>query len=314
MVKKSKAVDLSFLQGMGDRTDLSGMFASSVSDIQQAVSVKLDRLGDNPYQPRQVMDDSSLEELAQVIRSQGFQGVLVARPHPAEPGLYQLTAGHRRREAARRAGLTTLPIVVRDLTDEEMTVLAITENIQREDLNPLEEGRIYLLMSQELGYKHEQIAREIGKNRGYIENRIRVARAPQDVQNLVLAKPDSLRAVATLIKIKDPAQRAELIAQLLRGSLTVDDLPGYIEAQFRPVSDLGQAAPPLQPDPESDARSQARIGNGKLSAALRNLSTYRDSLEGRDAISMSEYKNLLQLQTLIEELCAMQAVELQSAS
>jgi hypothetical protein len=164
-----------------------------------------------------------------------------------------------------------------------------------------------------LGYKHEQIAREVGKNRGYIENRIRVARAPQDVQNLVLAKPDSLRAVATLIKIKDPGQRAELIAQLLRGSLTVDDLPGYIEAQFRPVGELGQAAPP-QPAPEPDARSQERIGNGKLSAALRNLSTYRDSLEGRDAISMREYENLLQLQTLIEELCAMQAVELQSAS
>jgi ParB family chromosome partitioning protein len=313
VAKKTKAVDLSFLQGTGERTDLSEMFATSVSDLQQAIAVKLDRLADNPYQPRQVMDDANLADLAQVIHTQGFQGVLVARPHPAERGTYQLTAGHRRREAARRAGLTTLPVVVRELTDEEMAVLAITENIQREDLNPLEEGRIYLLMSQELGYTHEQIAREIGKNRGYIENRIRVARAPQDVQELVLAKPDSLRAVATLIKIKDRARRAELIAHLLRGTLTVDDLPGYIEAQAVPVTSVVRGEPAQRPPVEPAIRSQERIGNGKLVTALRNLAAYRDSLAERDSISMREYANLLQLQTLISELCDTQNVEAQNS-
>ncbi|MGA7730767.1 MAG: ParB/RepB/Spo0J family partition protein [Chloroflexia bacterium] len=244
--KASRPIDLGFLQGDADKqtggavaekartTDLSSLFAQSVAtstEMQHATMIRIDRLLDNPYQPRAEIRSDSIEELASVIRSQGFQGVLVARPAPDQPGFYQLTAGHRRREAARRAGLHILPVVVRDLTDEEMVTLAITENIQREDLTPLEEGRIYLLMSDEMGFTHEQIAREVGRKRGYIENRIRVARAPLDVQDLIQAKPDSIRAVATLIKVKDPQERAEIIRLMLAGRLTVEDLQGWIAAK-----------------------------------------------------------------------------------
>jgi ParB/RepB/Spo0J family partition protein len=237
--KANQAIDLGFLQASDAApqrrtTDLSDLFAQSVAsatEMQQAVMVRVDRLLDNPYQPRTDMRADTVEELAGVIRSQGFQGVLVARPAPGAPGYFQLTAGHRRREAARRAGLHLLPVVVRDLTDEEMVTLAITENIQREDLTPLEEGKIYLLMAGEMGYTHEQIAREVGRKRGYVENRIRVARAPGDVQDLVQAKPDSIRAVATLIKVKDPAERAEIISLMLAGKLTVEDLAGYIASR-----------------------------------------------------------------------------------
>jgi ParB family chromosome partitioning protein len=231
---KKKPINLDFLQGSGGHTDLSGLFASAVateSDMRQAIPVSIEKLLNNPYQPRNPSRDDNLDELAGVIKSQGFQGVLVARPDGANKGFYQLTAGHRRREAAKRAGLTTLPIVVRELSDEEMVTLAITENIQREDLTPLEEGKIYLLMSEEMGYTHEQVAREIGKKRGYVENRIRVARAPRDVQALIMVKPDSLRAVANLIKVKDEVDRAEIIQGMLAGTLTVEDLPGYIAAK-----------------------------------------------------------------------------------
>ena len=244
MAKKTKQpINLDFLQGNGAHTDLSGLFAASVSDaadLQQATSIPIDRLLNNPYQPRLNADDEALNELAQVIGAQGFQGVLVARPDPSNPGFYQLTAGHRRREAARRAGLLTLPIVVRDFTNEEMATIAITENIQREDLTPLEEGKIFLLMAEEMGYTHEQVAREIGRKRGYVENRIRVARAPLDVQALVTVKPDSLRAVANLIKVKDEADRMEMIQGMLEGKLTVEDLPGYVEA--RAISRQAEAA------------------------------------------------------------------------
>lgn len=229
--KANQTIDLDFLRGEGTRTDLSGMFAASVtadSEMQQAVMVKIDRLLNNPYQPRDDMREDTIGELSQVIKAQGFQGVLIARPHPTQSGSYELTAGHRRREAARRAGLSALPVVVRELTDEEMVTLAVTENIQREDLSPLEEGKIYLMMSQEMGYTHEQIAREIGKKRGYVENRIRVARAPKDVQALVQAKPDSIRAVANLIKLKDEQDRAEIIDGMLSGELTVEDLPALV--------------------------------------------------------------------------------------
>ena len=274
MPKKARAtIDLGFLRGDDKGTDLSGMFAASVaneSEMQKATMLRVDRLADNPYQPRAQAGAEGLEELAGVIKSQGFQGVLIARPHPSENGSYQLTAGHRRRDAARRAGLHTLPVVVRDLTDEEMVTLAITENIQREDLNPLEEGKIYLMMAEEMGFTHEQIAREVGKKRGYVENRIRVARAPEDVQALVMAKPDSLRAVANLIKVKDARERAEIIANILSGELTVEDLPGYIEAksapqhsvQSRVAGDVFIAPPAQEASSVGAVAAQAHNGSG----------------------------------------------------
>ena len=273
--KASRPIDLGFLQGDTDKqtggavaekartTDLSSLFAQSVAtstEMQHATMIRIDRLLDNPYQPRAEIRSDSIEELASVIRSQGFQGVLVARPAPGQPGFYQLTAGHRRREAARRAGLHILPVVVRDLTDEEMVTLAITENIQREDLTPLEEGRIYLLMSDEMGFTHEQIAREVGRKRGYIENRIRVARAPQDVQDLIQAKPDSIRAVATLIKVKDPQERAEIIRLMLAGRLTVEDLQGWIAAKH---STRSEQAPDTNTT-NKEASSPAVIGHSSI--------------------------------------------------
>lgn len=230
--------------------DLSRLFASSLSsatDIRHAVMVPLDRLLDSPYQPRTRMSDESLDELAGVIRAQGFQGVLAARPHPERGGMYQLTAGHRRREASKRAGLPALPVVVRDLTDEEMVTLAITENIQRDDLTPLEEGRIYLLMNREMGYKLEQIGREVGKTLGYIYNRVRAAKAPPDVQAFVEAKPDSLRAVANLIKVESEQERAEIIKHLLAGTLTTDDLPIYIRDLQASEAERASAMPLLMP-------------------------------------------------------------------
>jgi ParB/RepB/Spo0J family partition protein len=271
MAKKgNQTIDLGFLKGESEArrtTDLSGLFAQSVatvSDMQQATMVRIDRLLDNPYQPRREIRDDSVEELAGVIRSQGFQGVLVARQAPEQPGFYQLTAGHRRREAARRAGLHILPVVIRDLTDEEMVTLAITENIQREDLTPLEEGKIYLLMSHEMGYTHEQIAREVGRKRGYIENRIRVARAPQDVQDLIQTKPDSIRAVATLIKVKDPNDRAEIIRMMLAGKLMVEDLPGYIQAKAEAHAHEAKAAHTSK----NGVEKPERIAPGSALAAL----------------------------------------------
>jgi ParB family chromosome partitioning protein len=284
--KGNQTIDLGFLQGEESRTrgtDLSGLFAQSVTtatEMQQAIMVRVDRLLNNPYQPRQEIRDDSVEELASVIRAQGFQGVLVARPAPDRGGYYQLTAGHRRREAARRAGMALLPVVVHDLTEEEMVTLAITENIQREDLTPLEEGKIYLLMSDEMGYTHEQIAREVGRKRGYIENRIRVARSPRDVQELIQAKPDSIRAVATLIKVKDESERAEIIKLMLAGTLTVEDLPGYIAAKSADKSTIrgtqhvngGAALAALDAEARAAAHHpitdghDSRNGNGKAEA------------------------------------------------
>jgi ParB family chromosome partitioning protein len=325
--KANQTIDLGFLRGESTHTDLSGMFASSVateSDMQQAAMVKIEKLLNNPYQPRIETADTAIEELAQVIGTQGFQGVLVARPDPVNRGFYQLTAGHRRRDAAKRAGLSALPVVVRELTDEEMVTLAITENIQREDLTALEEGKIYLLMAEEMGYTHEQIAREVGRKRGYIENRIRVARAPRDIQALVQAKPDSLRAVATLIKVGDEGERAEIIEHMKMGKLTVEDLTGYLQSKEAAVAPLAatngkaemqyegtgipSAAPikksrtanrTVAPSSEKDAM---RIGRAKLKTIVSNLNSYKQMSAGRATISPQERASLVLIRALVEEL------------
>jgi hypothetical protein len=197
-------------------------------------------------------------------------------------------------------------------------------------------------MAAEMGYTHEQIAREVGRKRGYVENRIRVARAPEDVQNLVQAKPDSIRAVATLIKVKDPVERAEIISLMLAGKLTVEDLAGYIASRAHHVhagtdkhkngaeghpSEPGTALAALDAEaraaahhpladghtgpsegkaasrPNShDERSVTRIGSAKLAAVLRYLNTYRDQSDGRRAVSEQERASLANIKALVDEL------------
>jgi ParB/RepB/Spo0J family partition protein len=194
---------------------------------EQIQSIPLEHLIDNPYQPREeVAIDDEMRELAASIKVNGFQGVLTARPALDRDGYFELAYGHRRREAARLAGLTHLPISVRELTNKAMAGIAAVENIHRKDLTILELGRLFARMLEE-GYTQEDIAGQIGKDRGYVVNRLRVARAPVDVQYMVLEKPDSLRAVSTLVKVDEPSVRAAMIDALKHGRVTTDDLPGY---------------------------------------------------------------------------------------
>lgn len=194
-----------------------------------AVSIPLDKLLDNPFQPRLEMNEESLSQLAQTIKDQGFQGVLVARRHPTEAHTYQIAYGHRRREASKKAGLTELPVIIKDLSDQDMVAFAVTENIQREDLTPLEEGKTFSLMTETMGMTLEQVASTVKKSESYVRNRRRVAMAPEDIQQLVARKPDSLRAVIYLLKIEDKSTRAKIIDLLIQGQLTADQVDQYVK-------------------------------------------------------------------------------------
>jgi ParB family chromosome partitioning protein len=230
----------------------SGAFTADELELEEQLSqeqiqsIPLERLLDNPYQPREeVAIDDELRELAASIKANGFQGVLAARPALGREGYFELAYGHRRREAARLAGLTHLPISVRELTNRAMAGIAAVENIHRKDLTALELGRLFIRMLDE-GYTQEDIAGQIGKDRGYVVNRLRVVRAPTDVQQLVLEKPDSLRAVSTLVKVDDTATRTAMIEALKQGRVTTDDLPGYQTAleQGNRLSQFPVAASP----------------------------------------------------------------------
>jgi ParB/RepB/Spo0J family partition protein len=291
------------------------LISEGKDNLHKVQPIALSFLEANPYQPRLEINPETLAEFAEVIRQQGFQGVLIARPHPAKPGYYQITAGHRRKAAAELAGLTVLPVMVRELIDEEMAALAITENIQRDDLNPLEEGRIYQLMLNEMDYTQEQIAKEIGKNRGYVVNRLRVANAPADVQALIIAKPDSLRAVSTLIKEENEQKRTEAIKLLLENKLTTDDLPDFLFNSPAEPTEPGSAiavnqldkeviaeVKSAQPTPESNPFDDTRIGKAKLLSALRSLKNYSLKFGEKTEYTDEEKLLILNLYETVKEL------------
>jgi ParB/RepB/Spo0J family partition protein len=197
-------------------------------DEKRIEYISLDLLLDNPYQPRrEIPIDDDLCEMAEGIKAYDLLGAYPARKHPEKEGYFQLGFGHRRREASRLAGKATMPIVIEDLDNSTMAGLAAVENIHRKDLTDLELGRLFLSMQNE-GYTQEEIADSIKKKRGYVVNRLRLAEAPDDIQAFVEKKPDSLRAVAYVIKVEDERDRALLMDRLAAGTLTADDLAGDI--------------------------------------------------------------------------------------
>jgi ParB family chromosome partitioning protein len=340
---RKNALDVDYLKVAASQNLAASVFAVRVQEEEQQFiheqspqQIPIDLLFDNPYQPRTAMAEESLQQLAETIASQGFQGTLVARPHPQQPGAYQLTAGHRRREAARRVGLNSLPVIIHDWSEQEMAALAATENIQREDLSPLEEGRLFQLMIDQLGLTQIEVAEAVKKDRGYVRNRLRLARAPEDIQAFVREKSDSMRAVIYLLEIEDSQERALIIEQLLKRTLTTEDLPGYIAdlkrhkqalspqpvpadhealsddcafqldqpqsaASQQPGASLPPATGPDTPGDSSEERKERRARAAKLRTSLRYLMGYRKSLNGLPLLA-SEREILRQIAAVVRSL------------
>ena len=178
----------------------------------------INRIRPNPYQARRTFDD--LDALAEAIRQQGFISRLRVRPDPTDDGFYQLVYGERRLRAAERAGLSTLPCDIAPHTDRELIEVGLVENIQRQDLNPLEEARAFQTFMRELDYSIRTLAERLGKHRSYIEGRLALLRAPDDVQELVTRRPDTLDAARQIASVADPNERQALIAGVAAGELT----------------------------------------------------------------------------------------------
>jgi len=149
------------------------------------LNVDTDRITPSPFQPRRTFDDAKIEELASSIRNQGIIQPLVVRPK--EDGAYELIAGERRWRAAIKAGLSRVPVVIRHATDQEALQLALVENLQREDLNPIEEANGYRRLQEEFNWSQEEMAEKVGKSRPAIANAMRLLSLPVEVQQEVAA-------------------------------------------------------------------------------------------------------------------------------
>ena len=150
-------------------------------------SLPLDLLDPSPFQPRRAIDQTALEELAESIRVRGILQPLLARPDPSDPGRFQIIAGERRWRAAGLAGLHEVPVLVRSLGDGDAMAAALVENLQRQDLNPLEEAEGYLRLVEEFGLTQETLALAVGKSRGHVSNMMRLSGLSAPVRDALRA-------------------------------------------------------------------------------------------------------------------------------
>ncbi len=179
--------------------------------VNKSKSVSISDLSRNPYQPRQHFNEEKLEELANSIRKNGIIQPIAVRPSKSDPGRYEIVAGERRWLAAQRAGLHEIPVTVLDLSDVESLEVAIVENIQRDDLNPIEEARGYKRLNQEFDYDHESISKLMSKSRSHISNTLRLLTLPSDVISMLEEGTLSSGQARPLIGISNASSIAEEI-------------------------------------------------------------------------------------------------------
>ena len=165
---------------------LSALFGDQVKDEKSPIKSAINRvlisdLSRNPYQPRETFNEDKLIELSNSIKKNGIIQPIAVRPKKKEPGKYEIIAGERRWLAAQKAGMHDIPVTVLELSDVESLEVAIVENIQRDDLNPVEEARGYERLSKEFNYDHESISKLMSKSRSHISNTLRLLTLPKDV-------------------------------------------------------------------------------------------------------------------------------------
>ncbi|PBB16604.1 ParB/RepB/Spo0J family partition protein [Mesorhizobium sp. WSM4313] len=173
--------------------------------------VPIEFVSPNPKNPRRHFGDAELTDLAQSIREHGVVQPVVARPSPSQPGRYEIIAGERRWRAAQRAGLTEIPLIVRDVNDRTALELAIIENVQRADLNPVEEAQGYQQLIDEHGYTQADLGQVIGKSRSHVANTLRLLKLPNVIHDMLVDGDLSAGHARTLVTAEDPAGLAKRI-------------------------------------------------------------------------------------------------------
>ncbi len=220
-ITPSSATDEDFLTVLGE------ISPSAAARQVFSQNIPVERIRPNPFQARR--DFQNLEELADTIRIQGFTSRLRVRPDPNDEDYFQLLYGERRQRAARLIELREIPCDIANHTDREMIEIGLAENIQRQDLNPLEEAQAFRHFITAGYYTIRELAQRIGKNKDYVAGRLSLLQAPQDVQELVAQKPDTLTAARRIAQLESEQERRPLIEGLLKGKLNKEDVRTIVQ-------------------------------------------------------------------------------------
>ncbi len=256
-----------------------GALLSSDSTIDlgaEPSEVEIDSIVPGPMQPRTHFDESSLESLAESIRTHGIvQPLLVRR----RDGGYELIAGERRWRAAKLAGISRVPVVIREVPDDNLLEIALIENIQRENLNPIEEAQAYKKLIETVGLTQESLATRVGRDRSYITNYLRLLRLPDDVQQLVKEGRLSTGHARTLLALDQVDLQRRLARQILDGGLSV-----------RATEQLVQKATEEKPARRSAPQAvdpNVKAAETKLRRALGTQVKILQAADGRGRVEIS---------------------------
>lgn len=241
----------------------------------------------NPYQPRRIFPDEDIDSLARSIRSQGMLQAILVRPDPMVPNRYQIVAGERRWRAAQKAQLHEVPVLVLQLSDRDVLQVALIENVQREDLNPLEEAEGYRKLVMDFGNSQEAVAEAVGKSRSHVANMVRLLGLPGPVKQMIDARKLTMGHGRALLGAEDPAALAQVVVARGLNVRQTERLVARSRAPARP-------APPEAKDPNT--------------AALENDLSIRLGLEvkirprGEGGSLSITYKSLDQLDEVVRRL------------
>jgi len=207
--------------------------------------MEVEQLRPSPLQPRMKFDEKAIDELAQSIREAGVLQPIIVVP---EDGYFRILIGERRWRAAQRAGLTKIPVLIRNIPKEQQLEISLVENLQREELNPVEIALAYKKLTDELGYTQEEVAEKVGKERASVTNFLRLLRLPDEIQAELQEGKLSVGHAKALLTIEDPKALLSLARKIVKKGLSVR------EAEFQ-ASRLKKQIPPAKPkaDPDLEA-------------------------------------------------------------
>ena len=271
---------------------------ATISPSRGITRLPLSVLSPGPFQPRRVFTEENIMELAASLKQHGMAQPMVVRPKPNAAGEFEIIAGERRWRAAQRVPLHEVPVVIQDIDDKTAMEIAIVENLQRVDLNPLEEAKAFQRLIDEYDYKHEQLATSLGKSRSHISNTLRLLQLPETVQDKLMDGSLTMGHARALITADNPE---EVMQQILKNNLSVRDTEKL--AAKKSASKKGTpekiakaiATAPVQKDADIKALEN------NLSQLL-GLNVTIDVTTNTKGVLKIEYQNLDQLDDVLRRL------------
>jgi ParB family chromosome partitioning protein len=274
--------------GRGLEALLGPMTKEDVATSGGLRELPVSAIGPNPYQPRREFDETQLKELADSIEASGLLQPVVVRSRP--DGRYELIAGERRWRAVQRLGWKRVPAVVKDVDDRSLLTLALIENLQRDDLSPLDAAHGYQRLMQEFTLPQQEVARLVGKDRSTVSNTLRLLRLPEEVQRLLSERKLSEGHARALLGLQDPREILRLAKECAEAEWSVRDLEARIRGE-----QVERPAPPrrtirrpkLVRNPSADVRLVEDALRKRLQTDVRVTARRR----GRGAVTIHYYSN-----------------------